>query len=340
MIGRGLKWMFLLTGAMVGAGYASGREIWQFFGEESVVAIILFSTLFAICSAIILKVGIQQGSENYVSVLQTLLGRRLAKVYDMLIILYLFSTTGIMISGGGATLETFEFPYWLGVFLMCLLLVVLFIWDIDGLTTVNNILTPALIVALIAILILFQVSSDGGFVLEWGAQSNWPSALMFMGLNLLPIVAVLAAIAPKIQSEGEIWIATVGSGLVLGGVSYLYNQSLLVVADDILLYEIPLFSILSTYPSILVLAMTLLLFTAIYTTAAINILGLMSRFRRVLKWPGWVLALMIILPLLPMTVFGFSTLVSFLYPLYGVVNLYLLGAVLLYPFLYQPLQQK
>ncbi|SDI49679.1 YkvI family membrane protein [Natribacillus halophilus] len=333
MIGRGLKWMFLLTGTMIGAGYASGREIWQFFGEDSVVAIILFSILFTISSAIILKLSIQQGAENYVSVLETLLGKRVSKFYDAMIIIYLFTTTGIMISGGGATLETFEFPYWSGVMLMCGLLVVLFIWDLNGLTSVNNILTPALIAALIGILVLFQMSNDGGFVLEWGAQTNWPSALMFMGLNLLPIVAVLAVIGTRIQHEGEIWIATVGSGLMLGGVSYLYNQSLLVVADDILLYEIPLFSILSTYPSILILAMTVLLFTAIFTTAAANIIGLISRFRRVLNGPAWILALVIIFPLLPMTIFGFSTLVGFLYPLYGVVNLYLLGAVLLHPFI-------
>ncbi|MBB6450584.1 putative membrane protein YkvI [Geomicrobium halophilum] len=340
MVGRGLKWMFLLTGTMIGAGYASGREIWQFFGADSVAAIILFSILFTLSSTIILKISIDLRAENYVSVLQRLLGTRLSKFYDTLIILYLLTTTGIMISGGGATLETFELPYWMGVSMMCLLLIVLFIWDLDGLTSANNILTPTLIISLIAILILFQMSSEGGFVFEWGAQTNWPSALTFTALNLLPIVAVLSVIGNKIQHEAEIWIATVGSGLLLGSVSYLYNQSLLVVADDILLYEIPLFSILSSYPTILIFAMTILLFTAIFTTAAANILGLISRFRRLINGPGWLLTILVILPLLPMTIFGFSTLVSFLYPIYGVVNLYLLGAVLLYPFISDNLQQK
>ncbi|GAK12004.1 membrane protein [Geomicrobium sp. JCM 19039] len=333
MVGRGLKWMLLLTGTMIGAGYASGREIWQFFGADSGVAIILFSMLFMICSYTVLKLSISLRAENYVVVLETLLGKRLSKAYDKLIILYLFLTTGIMISGGGATLETFELPYWFGIALMCILLTVLFIWDLDGLTSVNNFLTPALIAVLIVILIFFQMSSEGGFVLEWGSQSNWPSAITFTALNLLPIVAVLSAIGTKIEHPGEVWIATIGSGLILGGVSYLYNQSLLKVADDIILYEIPLFSILSNYPYLLVIAMTILLWTAIFTTAAANILGLISRFRHVLSSPGWLLTIVILLPLLPMTTFGFSTLVAFLYPLYGMLNLYLLGSVLLYPFL-------
>lgn len=42
----GLKWMFLIIGTMIGAGYASGRELWEFFGNESTFAILLFAVLF------------------------------------------------------------------------------------------------------------------------------------------------------------------------------------------------------------------------------------------------------------------------------------------------------
>ncbi len=31
MWGNGLKWMFLIVGTIMGAGYASGRELWEFF---------------------------------------------------------------------------------------------------------------------------------------------------------------------------------------------------------------------------------------------------------------------------------------------------------------------
>ncbi|WP_353625596.1 hypothetical protein [Bacillus sp. JCM 19041] len=37
-----------------------------------------------------------------------------------------------------------------------------------------------------------------------------------------------------------------------------------------------------------------------------------------------------------MTMFGFSTLISILYPLYGVLNLYILAALILYPVLKHP----
>ena len=46
MFQAGFRWMFLILGTAIGAGYASGREIWQFYGEQSALAIIFFYVHF------------------------------------------------------------------------------------------------------------------------------------------------------------------------------------------------------------------------------------------------------------------------------------------------------
>ena len=43
---NGLKWMFLIIGTMIGAGYASGRELWEFFGVRK------WSSHFFVCTVI------------------------------------------------------------------------------------------------------------------------------------------------------------------------------------------------------------------------------------------------------------------------------------------------
>ncbi|MFS8630041.1 MAG: plasmid recombination protein, partial [Bacillales bacterium] len=50
-----------------------------------------------------------------------------------------------------------------------------------------------------------------------------------------------------------------------------------------------------------------------------------------MKMPLWMIAILLIVLMAPFTIFGFSTLVSILYPLYGIANLYLLAVILLYP---------
>lgn len=331
MIRSGLKWMFLIIGTMIGAGYASGRELWEFFGSESTLAIILFSVLFSICCIVIMGICYEQKTIHYLPVLQLLMGKKLSRLYDYMIILYLYSVTVVMLAGGGATLEVIRIPYWGGITFLSCLLVILFFWDTKGITSMNSAVVPILIVFLIGILFSFQYLQGFTISLNMNKQQNWPAAFTFTALNILPLVAVLAGIGGEIKTKGEIWIASIGSAVILGGISLLYNESLLKVAHDIMFYEIPLFAILKHYPYFMVLVMSGLLWVAIYTTAAAGVFGLTSRFRKYFSIPLWALATFLIISMIPLTKIGFSTLIAFLYPLYGVLNLYILASILLYP---------
>lgn len=331
MIKAGLKWMFLIIGTMIGAGYASGRELWEFFGTESSLAITLFTILFSICVFVIMSISYQQKTFDYLVVLKLLMGKKLTSLYDYMIILYLFSTTVIMLAGGGATLEVLNFPYWMGIIIIASLLVLLFFWDTKGITLMNSLIIPILIVFLVGILFSFQSLEGYSIQFNINKQTNWPAAFTFTALNILPLVAVMAGVGHEIKSKGEIWIASVGSGGILGGISFLYNESLLRVAHDIMFYEIPLFAILKHYPYFMVLVMSGLLWVAIYTTAAAGVFGLTTRFRKYVSIPLWALAFFLVLIMIPLTTIGFSTLIGVLYPIYGILNLYILAAILLYP---------
>lgn len=332
MIWDGLKWMFLIIGTTIGAGYASGREIWEFFGHESRLAIFLFSILFSICCYTILNVSYTYKTSNYSEVLSKLMGPWLAKSYDVIIIFYLFTTTGIMISGGGAALEYFQVPFFIGIFFMCLLLMFIAVRGVHGLTGLNSLLMPILIVSLgSTLLFYFWTNLDIVLYTSWTAQRNWPAAITFTSLNLLPLVAVLSAAGKEMKSKTEIFVASIGSAFILGGMSFLYNESLVISAEDIMLYEIPLFAIMQDYPHIITAFMAILLWTAIFTTAASGLFGLSSRLQSVTSLPLWLLSLLLLCSMLPMTSFGFSRLISVLYPLYGFLNLYLLIVVLLHP---------
>lgn len=327
---NGLKWMFLIIGTTIGAGYASGRELWQFFGAESGLAIVIFSILFLISTLTLMRTSFSLRTRDYLPLLRLIVGDQLTKVYDFMIVLYLFSVTVIMLAGGGATLEVFALPYSFGIMLMACLLVCLFIWDIKGMTVVNGVLIPVLIIGLVAVLMSFLLKHDYSLQFSLTDQNNWSSSLPFTALNILPLIAVLAAIGGEIKTKGEMVIAAVGSALILGIITFIYNESLLQVADKMSTYEIPLFAILEDYPSYLLLFMTVILWIAIFTTAASGMLGLISRFRQYVNLPAWLIASFVLLLMIPLTSFGFATLVSILYPLYGVLNLYVLASILLY----------
>jgi len=328
----GIKWMFLIIGTMIGAGYASGRELWQFFGHESGLAILLFTCLFIISVAIIMKISAQFQTSNYYVILEKLTGHKIAKFYDALIFFYLISTTIIMVAGSGATFEAFRLSKWIGILFIIIFIILAFIKGINSVVTFNIVILPLLIAGLLTILVMYSMDEHLSLKLDLHQQSNWFAAFPFTALNILSILAVLGAIGDKIKSNSEIIIASVGSGLILGITSFLYNNSLIQISEMILLYEIPLFAILKNYPDYTYLVMTILLWFAIFTTAVSSVLGIVMRVKEFLNFPMWKLALIIITPIIPLTQIGFSTLIAFLYPIYGIVNLYLLGAIILFPF--------
>jgi uncharacterized membrane protein YkvI len=335
MMRSGMKWMFLIIGTTIGAGYASGRELWQFFGHESGLAILLYSIFFSISCIVIMKLSYQKKTKHYLPVLQEIVGLKLTKIYDIMIFLYLYTTTVVMIAGSGATGQAFNFSYWWGIGIMVIALIFLFIKGINGLLSINQIILPLLIIGLLFVLLLFTFDQDLALFSHWHEQRNWMAAFPFTALNILPLIAVLGAIGNKVESKAEILIASIGSGVILGVISYIYNNSLIQIADEMLLYEIPLFAILKNYPFEMVIFMTILLWFAIFTTAAAGILGLVTRMKEFFKGPIWLMVIVTLVTMIPLTLFGFSTLVNYLYPLYGILNLYVLTRLLLFPLWYK-----
>ncbi|WP_249872279.1 YkvI family membrane protein [Oceanobacillus saliphilus] len=331
MWGAGLKWMFLIIGTTIGAGYASGRELWQFFGHESGLAILLFSLFFSFCCVVIMNISYKLKTSHYLPVLQEIVGSRLTGVFDVMILLYLFTTTIVMIAGSGATGQAFNFSYWWGILFIAVALVLLFSRGVNGLININRFILPVLLVGMLYILIMFTIDQELKLFSHWHEQRNWMAAFPFTALNILPLIAVLGAIGNKVSSRIEIIIACVGSGISLGVISYIYNNSLIQIADEILLYEIPLFAILKHYPFEILVLMSILLWFAIFTTAASGMLGIASRLQEYFQKPLYLIVIAALLIMVPLTTFGFSTLISFIYPIYGILNLYILARLLLYP---------
>ncbi|GLO68222.1 MULTISPECIES: membrane protein [Oceanobacillus] len=326
-----LKWITLILGTTIGAGYASGRELWQFFGHESGLAIVLFAIFFSICCIVIMQISYRLQSTNYLPVLKEIVGEKLTKAFDLLIMLYLFTTTMIMIAGSGATGQAFNLHYSWGIVLIVVILVLLFRKGINGLLTINQFILPILIGGLLLVLLKFTVDQDLHLLSHWEEQRNWMAAFPFTALNILPLIAVLGAIGNKVTSQKEIIISCIGSGLALGAVSYIYNNSLIQIADEIILYEIPLFAILKHYPLSMVIIMSILLWFAIFTTAASGVLGIATRVQYYIQKPMYLIVLVTLIIMIPLTTFGFSNLISVLYPIYAILNLYVLARLLLYP---------
>src|SRR5699024_11401047 len=113
--------------------------------------------------------------------------------------------------------------------------------DVTGVQTCALPISPFLIIGLLYALGQFIFDFNVPLVSDWKAQSNWLAAFPFVALNILPLIAVLGAIGHKVKSKGEIYVASISSGLVLGVVSFMYNSSFVQIANEVFVYELWLF---------------------------------------------------------------------------------------------------
>lgn len=329
---RGLKWSFLIIGTTIGAGYASGREVWFFFGENNGRAILVFTVLFAMCCYSILSYSYQQQTTQYKPVLNKLFGKKVSGFYDIMMMVYLIVTTIIMIAGSGVTFQVYQVPTWIGALFTGLMLIWAFSYKVDQVLNINTIIVPVLLLSLFSI-IIFTLYKEPNLEYERMIQPNYFKAITFTGANLLPIISIFGAVGKKIKTKKEIIVATIISPAILGVLTWLYSHSLIRVASEIDTFEMPIYAILVRFPTWALLTATLVLWIAIYTTAIGSMLGLISRIQTWIKLNQFKIAILVVTICFPISFLGFQALVEVIYPIYGVLNIYLLIRLIISPIL-------
>ncbi|RXT08886.1 GerAB/ArcD/ProY family transporter [Ammoniphilus sp. CFH 90114] len=331
---RAVKIGLTIIGTTIGAGFASGREIWEFFGSYGVrsqYSLLLAMVLFFIMVIVVLNISKTKQTANYYGVLEALMGKRLAAVFDVLTMLYLLSMSVVMFAGSGATFAQWNYSYMIGVLFIAVMVFVVLLFDVKGLVSIQSFIIPVLIGVLLFVCIRFIMGYEAVGQANQVDTDSWPSGITYAALNIVPLIAVLSTLGGELKTRRELWVAGLVSTAGLASIALLMNYSLMQMSEEISTYEIPLFSLLQQYPTGMIIVVSVILWLAIYTTALSGVHGIVSRVSSILTVPSWVMSFILILLMIPLSQFGFSTLVSVLYPIYGVLNLFVLGLLILYP---------
>ncbi len=331
---KSIKIGLTIIGTTIGAGFASGREVWEFFGSYglgSQYSLFLANVLFLITVMVVLHISRNQHTKNYYGILESLMGKKLANVFDLFTMLYLLSMSVVMFAGSGATFAQWNYSYMLGVLFIAVMVFIVLLFDVEGLVSIQTFIIPILVGVLLFVCIRFIVNFEGPIQGGETEAVTWPSGITYAALNIVPLIAVLSTLGGELKSRREMWVAGLVSTIGLASISMVMNYSLIKMSDEIATYEIPLFSLLQEYPTGMIAVVSIILWLAIYTTALSGVHGIVSRVSSLVRCPAWLLSLLLIFLMIPLSQFGFSTLVSVLYPIYGVLNLFVLGLLILYP---------
>ncbi len=302
------------VGTVIGAGFASGQEVWQFFsrfGAHGLWGIVLVTAIFAMVGAVALDRG-RQGLENFADLLHRVYSPRIVRLSEGMIDAFLFAGLSVAVAGGGSTLTHFGLNAWLGKLVTLAIILYIGYLGVDGVMKINALIVPYLIFVIVITSFIVgyrQSAVPGPAIHSW----HWfLSALLYVSYNLFTAVLVLVGLGGKMSSRREVWYAAGLGGMILGFLLYVEHRVLTVLP---LIQDLPMLTVANHANSHLGTLYAVSLWLALLTTGV----GIAFVFRQRYgshKLLGLTLVLIL-------TQWSFQTLVSHFYPVMGSLSVIL-----------------
>lgn len=150
------KVVFIIIGTLIGAGFASGQEVYAFFfsyGIKGLYGIALSSILIGIIIYKTLKIIKNKNIEKYKDFLDNIIkSKKLNEIINITINIFLLTSFYVMIAGFGAYLkQEFNINQIVGSSILSIICYMVFKTNIKGIIKINEILIPILLVIIILI---------------------------------------------------------------------------------------------------------------------------------------------------------------------------------------------
>lgn len=315
-------------GTVIGAGFASGQEILQFFinyGYKGILGAMLATVLFMVIGTVVLLKTYNEGLDSYQELIRPIMGRNLSNLAEFVILSYLFIGVCVMVAGSGALFsEQLNMPYNIGIIIMVLLTLATVLYSIKGILKVNKMLIPILLFGIISIGFIAMIKKDFAFdqIHIKVVNNNWiKSAIMYVSYNIISAIVVLSSLRSVIKNKRTAIKGGMMGGLGLGVLCIFIIIPMLLFFNQVNTLEIPMLGVARYVDRRADILYSLIIWIAMFTTAVSNSFGFLTRICDIIninfKW----VAVMFCLTTIPVAKMGFSKLVNVFYPLFGYLSL-------------------
>jgi uncharacterized membrane protein YkvI len=225
----------LYISAVIGAGFASGQEIWRFFtrfGIDGIFGIILAGVLFCVLGTFVIGKVFDKKTNNFSEFILSGNGKFVGKTIQLITRIFLLMLFCIMVTGIGSMLKSITgIPQIITNTIALITCLVLVIDGVKGISYISQITAPILILGIFIICFTIisgekinpqLLSPDAGQGFGWVV-----SALLYVSYNCLCIVPVLCNVRSQVRSKGSAIAGGIIAGVVLMSIALLLNQVML-----------------------------------------------------------------------------------------------------------------
>ena len=332
-----IKVVFVIIGTFIGAGFASGQEIYLFFfsyGINGLIGILISSILMGYVIYKTLKIIKQYNVQNYKEFLDIIIYKKttkynknssIAKVINLVVNTFTLVTFFIMIAGFGTYFaQEFGINQLVGSFILATITYIILNTSVKGVVKANGIIVPILIilVGIIGILNLKNLpllqiknymipNNNIGFILQ---------AILYASYNSILLIPVLITLNKYIKNKKQITKISILSSVIIAIISTLIFLLLTKVDVDIEKLEMPAVYVVSNMFYILKYLYGFVILGSIFTTTISLGMSFLQNTSKNEKSYSHIVLIMCITSVIVSKI-GFSNLVNLLYPIFGYLGL-------------------
>jgi len=317
------------VGAVMGAGFASGQEIQQFFsrfGGWGLGGIAVSSALFALLGWIMLELLERWSITSYADFFRRLFGDFWGRRADFLVSCLLFVGMLAMLTGSGALFsQYFGLASWLGILLTGGVIALALWFRSEGVLWINSVLIPlkfvfCLGIALFAAVLAAPGDGEGVILPPNPLLRHWlVAAVLYVSFNLTLAMVVFASLGKVVHRKGA-RLGAVGGGLALGAFAVAIAAALLRF-PEVMALEIPMVAVAGKLGDWAAFFYVMVLWLAMITAAVGNSFSLACRLAQTQRLSYIQASVLILLAGLALAGIRFSQIVSIVYPLCGYLGL-------------------
>lgn len=317
--------VLVIIGALIGAGFASGQEIYSFFYSYGLIGIIgltITGLLIGITIYKSLKIIYKNKIDNYDQFLKIFIkNEKVTKAINTILNILLLVTFYIMIAGFGAYFEQ-EIginKIW-GSFLLAGMCAIVFFTSVKGMLKISEYIVPVLIwfIFLIGGTNILKVSTIFEIPI---IKKGWLlSSISYCSYNMILLIPVLISLRKQITKEQNIKYIAIITGILMIIMSMMIYMLLIKSDVEISRLEMPIVYVIRTFFTKFKTIYAFIILSSIFTTAISIGLGFLQNISKNKQSYTQFVVFMCITSLI-ISNFGFSNLVKFVYPLFGYLGI-------------------
>ena len=326
-----IKIALVIIGALIGAGFASGEEIYLFFfsyGKKGILGIIVSSILLGIIIYKTIVIIKEKQITTYKEFLKNIIPEKnrkekILEIINTIINTFILITFYIMIAGfGGYLAETIEIPQIIGSSILAIICIIIMSKETKGIVKVSEAIVPILILFII-IIGIYTLSSTNIInkinEMEIVKGSNWlVSGVIYASYNSILLIPVLISVN-NIINKKEISKTAIIITLTTFILATSIFVSMLKIDVNIRNLEMPVSYVINTQLPKLKIAYGIVILTSILTTAISLIAGLIQNVKK--QNNKKIILYLICISSIPISQIGFSALIQLLYPIFGYIGI-------------------